>query len=494
MHCRSRADESTLEIVRIYFMSICGTGMGNAALLLREAGHEVSGSDQNAFPPMSRVLAEAGIEVLKGFDAQRLADLAPDLVVVGNVNARGNPEIEWLLDTRAIPFVSLPEALHRFVLHGRRNIVVAGTHGKTTTTALTAFILRTLGDPSPGWLIGGAPVDLPAGHALGAVSAPFVIEGDEYDSAFFDKRSKFIHYAPRIVVLNNLEFDHADIFRDLEDIKRTFNHLVRIVPRNGWILYNGDDANLRDLLPVAWARSLTVGTGEGNDLKISGFTENAHGSSFRLAWRGTVWAKVKWPLMGLYNARNAAMALLAAGLATNDEDPFCKINPDLLTKYRGVERRQEVLYSKNGTIVISDFGHHPTAIKGMLESLRRRHPDSKLTMVWEARSNTACRNVLQAAFAAAFSLADRVHLGAVFRAERYTDEERIDLAEIASGMNGKATVYPDNQTLKTALLASLRSDPKQCVVFFSNGSFDGIIGQTVEALKAEGADPESPSK
>jgi|TARA_B110000037_G_scaffold212998_2_gene266522 UDP-N-acetylmuramate: L-alanyl-gamma-D-glutamyl-meso-diaminopimelate ligase len=458
--------------------------MGNAALLLREAGHDVLGSDQNAYPPMSRILTEAGIEVLPGFDPQRLAELAPDLVVIGNVNARGNPEIEWLLDTRSIPFISLPEALNRFVLSGRRNIVVAGTHGKTTTTALTAFILRSIGGANPGWLVGGAPNDLPSGYALGDKAAPFVIEGDEYDSAFFDKRSKFIHYAPQIAVLNNLEFDHADIFRDLADIKRTFNHFLRIIPRRGWILYNGDDENLCDLLPVAWSRSLKIGTGADNDLQILSFKENAKGSSFQLSWRGTVWAKVNWPLMGLYNARNAAMALLAAGLAINEDDPFCKLNPDVLKNYRGVERRQEILYQDNGTVVISDFGHHPTAIKGTLESLRNRYPNHRLTMAWEARSNTACRNVLQAAFADAFSLADTVHLGAVFRAERYTDEERIDLAAIAHSLESKATVYPDNKTLQSGLLQSLEKEPKQCVVFFSNGSFDGIIGQTVEALKA----------
>lgn len=463
-------------------MSVCGTGMGNAALLLREAGHTVLGSDQNAYPPMSRILSEAGIEVLSGFDPQRLAELAPDLVVIGNVNARGNPEIEWLLDTHAIPFISLPEALNRFVLNGRRNIVVAGTHGKTTTTALTAFVLRSMGGAHPGWLVGGAPNDLPSGYSLGEKGAPFVIEGDEYDSAFFDKRSKFIHYAPKIAVLNNLEFDHADIFRDLADIKRTFNHFLRIIPRSGWILYNGDDENLRDLLPVDWTRSLKVGTGADNDLQIRGFKEDAKGSSFQLSWRGTVWAKVEWTQMGLYNARNASMALLAAGLAFNEDDPFCKLNPDVLKNFRGVERRQDVLYENNGTVVISDFGHHPTAIKATLESLRNRYPGYHLSMAWEARSNTACRNVLQAAFADAFSVADSVHLGAVFRAERYTDEERIDLAAIAQSLGEKARLYPDNNSLKTGLLETLKERPKQCVVFFSNGSFDGVIEDTVKSL------------
>ncbi len=455
-------------------MSICGTGMGNAALLLREAGHEVLGADQNVYPPMSEVLAKAGIEVLPGFDAGRLAQLAPDLVVVGNVNTRGNPEVEWLLETRAIPFTSLPEALHRFVLSHRRNVVVAGTHGKTTTTSLAAFLLHAA-KRSPGWMIGGAPRDLPTGYALGDPNAPFLIEGDEYDSAFFDKRSKFIHYAPHIAVLNNLEFDHADIFRDLEDIERSFNHFLRIVPGNGWILYNGDDPNLCKLLPVPWTRSVKVGTGPENDLIIRGFSEDAKGARFQLVWRGTPWGKVEWKLPGLFNARNAAMAALAAGLAINPEDPFCAIDLRDLAAFRGVRRRQEVVAQKEDTIIISDFGHHPTAIAETLESLRARYPEHRLTMAWEARSNTACRKLLQEGFTAAFRHADRVHLGAIFRAERYTDENRINLEEIAASLGPKCSVHPDNHALRDALAAELVDEPKQCVVFFSNGSFDGII-------------------
>ncbi|MFW6354455.1 MAG: UDP-N-acetylmuramate--L-alanine ligase [Verrucomicrobiota bacterium] len=449
-------------------MSICGAGMGNAALLLAEAGHEVLGCDQHAYPPMSDVLRAAGIEVLPGFDEARLAALAPDLVVIGNVNTRGNPEVEWLLESRAIPYLSLPEALRRFVLGARRNLVVAGTLGM-----------------NPGWMLGGAPRDLPQGAALGDPAAPFVIEGDEYDSAFFDKRSKFIHYAPHILALNNLEFDHADIFRDLEDIERTFNHLLRIVPRDGWIVYNGDDPNLARLLPVPWARSVKVGTGPENDLRIRAFKEDARGASFQLAWRGTLWGRVQWNQSGLYNARNAALALMSAGLAINPDDPFCKLDPGVLKGFRGVRRRQEVLYDKNGTVVLSDFGHHPTAIAATLESLRARYPRHRLTLAWEARSNTACRNLLQAAFARAFDLADRVHLGAVFRAERYSDAERIDLAAIAAELGSKATAHGDNARLRDALLAELRDDPAQCVVFFSNGSFDGVMPEVVAAREIE---------
>jgi len=455
--------------------------MGNGALLLREAGHTVLGSDQNVYPPMSEVLVHAGIEVLPGYDAERLKALAPDLVVVGNVNTRGNPEVEWLLETRAIPMVSLPEVLNRFVLDQRKNVVICGTHGKTTTTAMTTFLLRA-GNENPGWMIGGAPLDLPAGYALGDRKAPFVIEGDEYDSAFFDKRSKFIHYAPRIVVLNNLEFDHADIFSNLGEVERTFQHLLKLVPKNGYVLYNGDDPHLRRLMPVAWTQCLSVGVGAENDLRIQGYHEDAQGARFQLVWRGTIWSKVEWKLSGLFNARNAAMAALAAGLAIKPEDPFCAIEPNALNAFRGVKRRQEILFENKASTVISDFGHHPTAIAQTLESLRMRYPKKTLVMAWEARSNTACRRVLEEAFQEAFRHADRVHLGAVFRAERYSDDERINLAAIANALGDKATVYRDNQALGEGVSRELKEMPEQCLVFFSNGSFDGIMPTVVETL------------
>src|SRR3954463_1959909 len=300
--------------MKIYFMGVCGTAMGNAALLARASGHEVLGADTGVYPPMSTVLAEAGIALHEGYDAKRLEQLAPDLVVIGNAMSRGNPEVEWLLESRAFTFTSLPAMLHDLIMKTRRNIVVCGTHGKTTTTSLAAFLLRAQGR-DPGFLIGGVPQDPPMGSHLGSEPDPFVIEGDEYDSAFFDKRSKFIHYAPHIAVLNNLEFDHADIFRDLADVQRTFSHLMRIVPRNGCIVLNSDDANLRALGPAAWTRVVKVGTGEANDVRITNFSEGPAGVTFTLSWRGEEPAPVKWTQPGIFNARNAAMAAVAAALA-----------------------------------------------------------------------------------------------------------------------------------------------------------------------------------
>jgi UDP-N-acetylmuramate: L-alanyl-gamma-D-glutamyl-meso-diaminopimelate ligase len=467
--------------MKLYFMGICGTAMGNAALLARAAGHEVLGADTGIYPPMSTVLAGAGITMHEGYDVGRLEQLAPDLVVIGNALSRGNPEIEWLLDTRKLRFTSLPAMLHEFVLRDRPNLVIAGTHGKTTTTALTAFLLAANG-ADPGWLIGGVPQDPPTGSQLGAATAPFVIEGDEYDSAFFDKRSKFIHYAPHIAVLNNLEFDHADIFRDLADVQRTFSHFTRIVPRNGWVVLNGDDDNLRALGPLAWTRVVRVGTGERNELRIADFAEKGTTVTFKLLWQGHLWAEVSWNQPGLFNARNAAMAAMAAGLALFPDDPT-RLKLDALAKFRGVKRRQELLVDTAKLKVIEDFGHHPTALAETLLSLRNRYPDALLTAVFEPRSNTARTKVMQAGFTRALGTADEVFIGAVSR-DKLKESERFDVEAVTEHLETQG-VHAQTAATNELLLGKLSSivlktqEKPQVVIFFTNGSFDGIIGKFV---------------
>ena len=448
---------------------------------MRSLGHEVLGADQNTYPPMSDMLAGAGIEILPGYDASRLEKLAPDLVVVGNVNTRGNPEVEWLLETRALPFVSLPQLLASEILGRRRAVVVAGTHGKTTTTTLTAFLLRHAGFDA-GHLVGGVPNDLPSGAHAGDPDAPFVIEGDEYDSAFFDKRSKFIHYCPKVLVLNNLEFAHPDIFRDLPDTQRTFSHLIKLVPGNGYILANSDDSNLEELLHVDWTQVLRVGLGDRADLKILNFTEGPDGSQFDLEFKGRPWAHVEWGLWGLYNARNAAMAALAAALGGGLEDPT-QLDLDPLSTFRGVKRRQEILFQRDDLTVMTDFAHHPTAIRETLDSLRQRFPGRRLVMCFEARSNTACRKVHETAFELAFDRADTVHLGAVFRAERYADSDRIDLPGMARRLGAKAIAHAGNAELEGTLMEQARELSGAVLVFFSNGSFDGIPLKVAAALQ-----------
>jgi len=503
--------------MKLYFMGICGTAMGNAALLARALGHEVMGSDAGVYPPMSRVLAEAGISIHEGYDAGRLAALAPDLVVVGNAQSRGNPEVEWLLDSRAISYTSLPAWLAEAVLRGRKPIVICGTHGKTTTTALTAFLLRENGR-DPGFLIGGVPVDPPMGQHLGRADAPFVIEGDEYDSAFFDKRSKFVHYAPQVAVLNNLEFDHADIFRDLADVQRSFRHLTRLVPSSGWLVINGDDANLAALGACEWTRVVRVGMGAGCEVRLLDFVEDASGASFGLLWRGEPWARVRWAQPGLFNARNAAMAATAAALAVCADAPQ-SLDLAPLARFRGVRRRQERRLESSALTVIEDFGHHPTALAETLRALRARYPAHVLCAVFEPRSNTARTSVLLEGFIAALALADRVYLGAAPE-PRIAGEARFDtprvVAELAArGVPAWAASLPPAPTPdlaagNAALLERLVRDTHTAVddtlageggaasanaaaaaqedsaaarlierphlvVFFSSGSFGGLI-------------------
>ncbi len=473
--------------MRVFFIGVCGTAMGNAAVLLKKMGYEVAGSDAGVYPPMSDVLVDADIDLFEGFSVEELTNWQPDRVVVGNAVSRGNPQVEILLRDRKIPFVSLPQLIGEDLIGKRPSIVVAGTHGKTTTTALTAYSLEACG-LKPGYLIGGVPLDLVAGNELGDISAPFVIEGDEYDSAFFDKRSKFIHYRPKILILNNLEFDHGDIFRDLEDISRSFSHLLRIVPSNGFVLYNGDDPNLCKLPEAPWTQLISVGISQGNDLRIDSFEENEFGSCFELVWRGKVVKRVEWKMFGLFNARNLAMAYAASALihiidhrAEEKLENLFSHTPEINYQgCKGVKRRQEILFTSDSLTIISDFAHHPTAISGALESLRARWPGKKITACFEPRSNTAVTNVFQSRFAQSLALADEVLIGEIHRSERIPENERLDRDWIKTFIEkegGAAFTFNTNKELSSYLSNDLRTNNNHArlLVFFSNGSFDGAI-------------------
>lgn len=471
--------------------------MGNAALLLKSQGHEIHGCDGNVYPPMSDVLAAAGISILDGFDAARLQSIAPsiDLVVVGNSISRGNPELEWLFNERKVKFTSLPALLHDEILCSRRNIVVAGTHGKTTTATLAAVLLRENG-VDPGYFIGGVPRDLPAGASIGSADAPFVIEGDEYDSALFDKRSKFIHYAPHIAVINNIEFDHADIFRDIEDVKRAFNHFLRIVPGNGYILLNGDDPSAREVGNVAWSAVLRVGATDASDLRIRDFAEGPQGSSFSLWWKGRKWADVEWQVWGFCNVRNAAMAALASGLSLYPDDPT-RLCMDALAAYKGVRRRQEILVETPKVIVIEDFGHHPTAVANILESMRARFPGRRLIAAFEPRSNTSRRRIQQQELIEALALADYALIGPIDRPEKVPAPERLDLDEVTNQLrarNVRADHFPSNERMLKALESEALSSgqPRSIIVFFTNGSFGGIIRRFVAGVRQTDSLPARP--
>lgn len=459
--------------------------MGNAAILLKKQGHQVAGSDAGVYPPMSDVLTESGIELFEGFDEKIMLDWRPDRVVVGNAVSRGNQQVEFVLRTRNIPFVSLPQLIGEDLIKNRPSLVVAGTHGKTTTTSLTAFALEQIG-LSPGYLVGGVPLDLPSGNELGTEGAPFVIEGDEYDSAFFDKRSKFIHYRPRILILNNLEFDHGDIFRDLQDISRSFTHLLRIVPSNGFILRNGDDEHLLALPNAPWCETFSVGTGNQNDLRISNFTENTDGTQFDLVWRDSPIISIDWQMPGEFNARNLAMSFLASALAqsasrgieVDSGNPFSGLSLPDYSHCKGVKRRQEILVDRSGMLVISDFAHHPTAIEGTLRSMRARWPERKIIACFEPRSNTAVTNIFEDRFADALGVADEVLLGAVHRAEKISVEKRINtqsMIERIKSLGKTGSSFVKNSELGNYLESINSEGDAKLVVFFSNGSFDGVI-------------------
>lgn len=469
--------------MKIYFLGICGTAMGNVARLMHAQGHEVAGCDAGIYPPMSDFLAEAAIPVREGYDPEPMVSWGPDLVVVGNALARGNPAVEFLLETRRFRFVSLPELIREQVLAERHAVVVAGTHGKTTTTAITAFLLREVG-ANPGWMLGGVPRDLEAGCAAGDADASFVIEGDEYDSAFFDKRSKFIHYFPRTLVLNNLEFDHSDIFRDLEDVQRSFSHLLRLVPGDGRVLINGDDPNLLALLPAPWTQVLRVGLGPENDLGIEQFSEYEAGSHFVLRWRGGSQAEIRWGLPGLFNARNAAMASLAAASALGLEDPT-RLPLERLAGFTGVRRRQEVRRASGGLILVEDFGHHPTAVRETLRSFRARYPGAHLAAAFEPRSNTSTTRIMQAAWEEAFAEADSLWLAPVYRNERIPPNQRLDREALVQNMRragGEGSYFDDFSSMEAALRTRLVEvgDHARVLLLFSNGGFGGLAGRLAE--------------
>ena len=475
--------------MRIYFIGICGTGMGNAALLMRELGHTVVGSDEAAYPPMCDVLEASGTEVLDGFEADRMVAWNPDLVVVGNAISRGNPEVECLLNKQTIPFVSLPAMLSEWVLPGRHAIVVAGTHGKTTTACLIAHLLWRAGT-NPGFLIGGIPKDFESGCSLGGVDAPFVVEGDEYDSAFFDKRSKFVHYRPEILVLNNLEFDHADIFRDLDDVKRAFDHLLRVVPGQSWVVANGDDGNVTPLLKRSWLRVVRVGESEDNDLVIRDFQHSRGGSRFCLFWRGHQWCEVTSSLSGFHNARNSAMAVLATGLYLHPRNPTA-FQPCALTDFGGVRRRQDVLIESEGIAVVEDFGHHPTAIKHTLQGLLELYGEVRSIVCLEPRSNTMRMNLFEADLADALHLADVVLIGPVYRREHLPDQRRLNRRRLVEQLvrnGGSAHSFATFDDLLSSLIELTKQRQpatRDLVVFFTNGSFGGIVGRYVASVSFE---------
>ncbi len=456
----------------LYFMGICGTAMGSVAAAFRDAGYRVTGSDSSVYDPMKSFLESRGISILDGYRAENLPDDV-DLFVVGNAQSRGNPEVEEVL-RRKLHYVSLPELLREQVLRGKRNFVVSGTHGKTTTSSLLAWILEAAGR-SPDFVIGGIPENLGQGARFTG-SDMVVLEGDEYDSAFFDKRSKFVHYLPELVIVNNLEFDHADIFDDLDAVKRTFGHLVRLVPENGLVLLNGDDANaLAVFAKEGHSPMKRVGLGPDCEARIVEIDYRPEGTAFTLEGE-----RYETGMNGEYNVRNAAMAITAARFAGVEPEAI----RSAVVAFRSVKRRQEVRgVTARGIVVVDDFGHHPTAIREAIAGMRRRFEGARLWAVFEPRSNTTRRRVFQDALPEALGQADGVCIAAVARADKLAEDERLDTDLLMQTLRdrGLPAFY---EAGADAIVAKLETEARDgdVIVVFSNGGFDGIHGKLLEKL------------
>ncbi|HEV2540071.1 MAG TPA: UDP-N-acetylmuramate:L-alanyl-gamma-D-glutamyl-meso-diaminopimelate ligase [Frateuria sp.] len=474
--------------MRLHILGICGTFMGGVAALARELGLTVEGSDAAVYPPMSTQLEALGIRLMDGYTAEHLQP-APDLVVVGNAMTRGNPAVEHMLDAR-LRYVSGPQWLGETVLAGREVLAVAGTHGKTTTTSLLAHLLDSVG-MAPGFLIGGVPGNFGVSARLGGEGgqshfsktsgenhtlrksdsdplSPFVIEADEYDTAFFDKRSKFVHYRPRVAILNNLEYDHADIFPDLAAIQRQFHHLVRTVPRNGRLIVNAHDAALAQVLAMGcWTPVETFGIGQGD---WQARLLEADGSAFAVQYCGVAVGEVRWSLLGRHSVLNALAALAAATAAGADAR---ELLPAFAT-FESVKRRMELVGETGGVRVYDDFAHHPTAIATTLAGLRAKVGDARILVALEPRSNSMRLGAHAAGLAPSLADADAV----VFL---HRPELPWDAARVTDALAGRGRTAATVAALIEALRGQVR--PGDHVVFMSNGGFENAPRRFVQAME-----------
>ncbi|MES9986459.1 MAG: UDP-N-acetylmuramate:L-alanyl-gamma-D-glutamyl-meso-diaminopimelate ligase [Candidatus Thiodiazotropha endolucinida] len=452
--------------MHIHILGICGTFMGGVALLARALGHRVSGSDANVYPPMSTQLEQAGIDLMVGFEADHLQP-APDMVVVGNAMSRGNPAVEAMLN-RGLLYTSGPQWLAEHVLQGRWVLAVAGTHGKTSTASLLAWILEQAG-LQPGFLIGGVPENFGLSARLGD-SPFFVVEADEYDTAFFDKRSKFVHYRPRTLIMNNLEFDHADIFDDLAMIQRQFHHLVRTVPAEGLIISPLNDGNISDVLDMGVWTPLEFFDPE---IEAGWHAEHttADGHSFDVVCEGEMQGRVSWELIGNHNVANALAALAAARHA--GVRPGAAI--EAISGFKNVKRRMELCGEVNGVRVYDDFAHHPTAIETTLDGLRKQVGDARIIVLLEPRSNTMKRGVHADRLADALRAADQVMMF-------MPDDLQWDAAAALASLGDRAELF--SETASMVSLAVEMARPGDHILVMSNGGFEAIHQRLLDALKS----------
>jgi UDP-N-acetylmuramate: L-alanyl-gamma-D-glutamyl-meso-diaminopimelate ligase len=462
---------------RIHLIGICGTAMATLGAMLKRKGYDVRGSDQDVYPPMSDFLAAEGIPTLAGYEAAHITtDL--DLVVVGNAISRGNVELEEVLD-RKIRYCSLPEAIREHFLWGARSIVIAGTHGKTTTTALTGWLL-TNGGVDPSVLVGGIARNFGeqgSSYRVGQ-GRDFVIEGDEYDSAFFDKTAKFLKYLPDIAVINNVEFDHADIYADLDAVTLAFRRLVKLVPRRGLLLVGADSPGARGLAGDAVSRLQTFGTGDDVDWQAHDLEAIGGATRFKVRRGGSPLGSFEVPLVGAFNVRNALAAIAVATEVGISAERIA----EGLRSFAGVKRRLEVVGIVDGVTVYDDFAHHPTAVAETLAGLRASNPDARIWAVFEPRSASSCRRIFQDAFAQAFAAADEVLIAPIFRSS-LPESERLSIPQLVRDLNCRGQSAREADSIDDIVSGIAREHrPGDLVVLMSNGGFGGIHQKLLRAL------------
>jgi UDP-N-acetylmuramate: L-alanyl-gamma-D-glutamyl-meso-diaminopimelate ligase len=469
------------ETKHVHVIGIGGSAMAPLAGMLRESGYRVTGSDAGVYPPASTLLGSLGISFFNAFDAAHVQP-APDLIVVGNIIARGNPELEEVLD-RKIPYRSLPEILEEVFLPGKHSIVVSGTHGKTTTTAMLAWIFETAGK-KPNFLVGGVAENFGKSYGLGG-GEEFILEGDEYETAFWDRGPKFFHYHPDDLIVTSLEYDHADIYSDFEMYQLAFRRLVNLVPRRGRVVVWGDTEEsgpaLRRAAEKAFCPVETYGFAPANDWVASGFAVDGETMRFRIAHRGELFGEFALVATGRHNALNAMAAMIVAQGRGIKVEEIAKA----LATFRSVKRRMDVKGEIGGVLVVDDFAHHPTAVKATIEAARGRWPGRRLWAILEPRSNSMRRKVFQDALPKALALGDRVILGGVFRAQQLGDENRLDpetVAESVRALGKDARVYPSSDAIAEHLAAEAKAG--DLLLIMSNGSFDGLCEKLLKRLGA----------
>ncbi|MBI1821068.1 MAG: UDP-N-acetylmuramate:L-alanyl-gamma-D-glutamyl-meso-diaminopimelate ligase [Nitrospirae bacterium] len=460
----------------IHMVAVCGTGMGSLAGMLKASGYRVTGSDEHIYPPMSAVLKDQGIECRNGFSEKNI-DPDVDLVIIGNAVSRSNPEVQAVL-SKQLPYLSLPQALSQFFLQGKKTVVITGTHGKTTTSSLIAWVLEAAG-LNPGFMIGGFVKNFKGNYQLG--KGPFfVVEGDEYDSAFFDKGPKFLHYRPMYSILTSIEFDHGDIYKDLRHIQQAFHQFIQLIPSEGMLMVSGEDSNIKEILGDCRCRLETYGLDGTYDWSARKIEASKEGLSFDVYYQGSQFGSFVTPLMGHYNLKNSLAVIgLSFHLKLTRED----IQKGIET-FQGVKRRQEIAGEVDHILVMDDFAHHPTAIKETLSGIKMRYPGRAIWVIFEPRSATSRRNFFQKEFSQSFNLASKVIISHPIGLEKIPPQERLDPAQLVRdiGLSGtEAFLYQNADEIVSRIVPKIQSGDLICVM--SSGGFDGIHGKLLKALQ-----------